>query len=238
MKGIQPDLIRRRWQTFSPLALFLTIPSSAGATLPREEALFHLGNSANSPDGVPSQLSDAVTRLASRVIPAVVGIETRGLHPELREGDTPRDEITFGSGSGFLINSGGPLVDIRGQVIGIANAKVGLSGVGFAIPIDPVRELLPDLERFGEPSRGFIGVELEVGAGQGVQIRRLIDGAPALAAGLQPGDVIQQVNDQEVQTLLQLQRVISSFRAHETVTLKIRRGEDLLVKTITLAKRE
>ena len=108
-------------------------------------------------------------------------------------------------------NSGGPLVNSRGQVIGINSAiDARAQGIGFAIPIDEVRAILPALEKSGSLKRGFVGVDLADLPAQtvmylgleednrGSMVRGLLDGGPADKAGLKIYDVIIEVNGQKV----------------------------------------
>ena len=86
-------------------------------------------------------------------------------------------------------NSGGPLVNLNGQVVGVNQAIIrGATGLSFAIPINNVKEVLPDLKSFGFVRRGFIGVKFRNSftAGQkGVVVQDVISGSPAKKAGIQ-----------------------------------------------------
>ena len=111
-------------------------------------------------------------------------------------------------------NSGGPLLNVRGEVIGINTAiftdsrHSGNIGIGFAIPINIIRELLPQL-RTGKITRGMIGVtvpsvprdaleEFGLKDRKGASWARSTEGGPAKKAGVQPGDVILEVNGKPV----------------------------------------
>ena len=99
-------------------------------------------------------------------------------------------------------NSGGPIVSTAGQVVGIAvaiDARGG--GIGFAVPINMVKAILPALERDGHAERSFIGVflapvteeraaDLGLGARRGVLVADVVDGSPAARAGIAKGDII------------------------------------------------
>ncbi|MBI2882153.1 MAG: trypsin-like peptidase domain-containing protein [Candidatus Tectomicrobia bacterium] len=99
-------------------------------------------------------------------------------------------------------NSGGPLFNLQGEVIGVNTAVVKeATGIGFAIPINLVRRLLPDLRGYGRARRGWIGVSVQdldsdlfrhfgVPPAEGVLITHVQAGGPAAEAGLRPGDVI------------------------------------------------
>jgi serine protease Do len=112
-------------------------------------------------------------------------------------------------------NSGGPLLNLRGEVVGINTAilsdrmQAGNLGIGFAVPINAIRVLLPELRK-GKVTRGRIGVslsrqvtkdvfeELGVKNGQGALVSQVESGGPAEKAGLKPGDVIIEYNGQPV----------------------------------------
>ncbi|HZY59042.1 MAG TPA: Do family serine endopeptidase [Candidatus Binataceae bacterium] len=102
-------------------------------------------------------------------------------------------------------NSGGPLIDLQGAVIGVNSAiytRTGSSmGIGFAIPINLVKEELPELHTIGKVSRGWLGVYIQkvtaplaesmgLGEPRGALIADVLKGGPAMAAGLRRGDVI------------------------------------------------
>jgi serine protease Do len=136
-------------------------------------------------------------------------------------------------------NSGGPLIDIRGRVIGI-NTAVAAEGpnIGFAIPINLARTVVRDLLRFGKVKRPYIGLvgknilssdEVEtgdsVGGVYGVIITNLIVEGPGHHAGLKIGDLIMAMDNDKVTDLNQLQRLMSQKSPSDHVRLKIyRRG--------------
>jgi len=122
--------------------------------------------------------------------------------------------ITFG-------NSGGPLINSRGQVVGMTTAVSALaSNIGFAIPIDQIIEVLPQLEETGRVARGFIGVTLTsvtpalqlalgLGPSRGALIQDVTPNQPADRAGLMTYDVIVKVDDQPIGSDEELIRYIS-----------------------------
>jgi serine protease Do len=139
-------------------------------------------------------------------------------------------------------NSGGPLLNLRGEVVGINTAiftsgpQVGNVGVGFAVPIDAVRELLPEL-RTGTITRGRIGVQitpvtknlvgpLGLDDAAGALVRQVDEGGPAADAGVEPGDVIVRYNGKPVGDTSDLVEMVSRTKPGTTVPIEmLRDGE-------------
>jgi serine protease Do len=145
-------------------------------------------------------------------------------------------------------NSGGPLLNARGEVIGINTAiytdarQSGNIGIGFAIPINTVRDLLPQL-RSGKVTRGVIGVSvtpvpIDALADFGLKERRgalvgtVAKGGPAARAGLEPGDVILEFNGKPVKSRDELVGIVVMTRPGSTVPVKVLR--DKQEKTLSL----
>jgi len=140
-------------------------------------------------------------------------------------------------------NSGGPLVNAAGEVIGINTAILSTTGnyqgYGFAVPIELAREVVDDLIEFGEVRRALIGVSItDVDAADaafygldrvgGAKIQTFsFDDSPALLAGLEGGDVIVGVAGQPVSGVSELQRRIRAFEPGETVELDVVRRTTL-----------
>ncbi len=118
-------------------------------------------------------------------------------------------------------NSGGPLFNSRGEVIGVNTAIVAQGqGIGFAVPINLVKALVPQLEEKGKVSRGWLGVAtqdvtaeiakgLDLAKPHGALVADVIAGSPAEAAGVQPGDVIIQVDGKAIDNYAQLSRTVA-----------------------------
>jgi serine protease Do len=139
-------------------------------------------------------------------------------------------------------NSGGPLLNIRGEVVGINTAiftdqRAANIGIGFAMPINTIRELLPQL-RAGKVVRGRIGVqvqrdELTQRAAQslglpdatGAVVSSVNDGGPADKAGLRPGDVITEYNGKPVEDSDDLVSMVVHTKPGTTVPLKVYRNK-------------
>ena len=150
-------------------------------------------------------------------------------------------------------NSGGPLLNIRGEAIGV-NAAItsptGSSvGIGFAIPINLARAIVPDLIATGRASRGWLGVymsdlterdakRLGLNAVRGVVIDSVYAGSPADRAGLKRGDVVVEFNDQEVRNGSQFSVLVSTVRQGNVVPLEVVRGGDRINLNTTIGDRE
>lgn len=152
-------------------------------------------------------------------------------------------------------NSGGPLFDMDGNVIGMTTAKVSgttesgvsIEGLGFAIPINDVMRVVYDLQLYGRVlGRAYLGVTLqdldsEVAATYnlpaGPQIVTVTEGSCAETAGLQPRDIILQFEDREISSFTDLSAALAKQKAGDTVTLKIYRAGAELEITLTLDER-
>src|ERR1041385_9118164 len=139
-------------------------------------------------------------------------------------------------------NSGGPLLNVRGEVIGINSAiytdarQAGNIGIGFAIPINTVRELLPQL-RSGKITRGMIGVSIGVipqnaaetlglKNRQGALVSSVVPGGPSEKAGIEPGDVIVQFNGKPVKDRDALVSMVVATPPNTTVPVRVVRDKD------------
>ncbi|MBD3258663.1 PDZ domain-containing protein [candidate division GN15 bacterium] len=150
-------------------------------------------------------------------------------------------------------NSGGPLLNLRGEVIGVnaaISSPTGSSvGIGFAIPINLARAIVPDLIEHGKASRGWLGVWLNqvtereakrqgLSAVRGVKIDSVLDNSPAERGGIEAGDVIVSFNGQEVLNPAQFQVLVSTVREGTQVPLKVMRDGDLVSLTTGIGDRE
>lgn len=142
-------------------------------------------------------------------------------------------------------NSGGPLLNSCGQVIGINSAKMSSSygsasieGLGFAIPINDAKPIIDDLINnkyvTGRPQIGISTVNINaayssyLGLPMGIYVRAVAEGSSAEKAGISVGDVIIGINDEAVKTDDELNAIKNKFKAGDTITLKIyRNGQDI-----------
>lgn len=140
-------------------------------------------------------------------------------------------------------NSGGPLFDLNGKVIGINTAIVpGGTGIGFAVPIDMVSEMLDELKSEGRVARGWIGVGLrdldadlkeQLGASAGVVVSAVYPDQPAAKAGLSPGDVIIGVDGKTTGKSEEVIRAIGLKKPGEEIKLEaLREGKARIFKVV------
>jgi len=139
-------------------------------------------------------------------------------------------------------NSGGPLFGLRGEVVGINSAIIAQAqGVGFAIPINLAKELLPQLREDGRITRGWLGVVVRPvppellptsGGAKGAQAVGVDPDGPAAKAGLKPGDIIVAVQGRPVDDSNRLPRLVATLKPGTTAELKVLR--DGQVKTLSV----
>lgn len=152
-------------------------------------------------------------------------------------------------------NSGGPLINTLGQVIGINTLVVRTSGdgnvaegLGFAIPSNLVHDITAQLINKGKIERPFIGITyqdvdpqvasaMNLGANQGVVVMQIEPSSPAVQAGIKEGDVITALDSQKIDADHPLQSILFTHKVGDTVTLTlVRDGKEMQVK-LTLALR-
>ncbi len=135
-------------------------------------------------------------------------------------------------------NSGGPLLNLRGEVIGINTATVLNRRVGFAIPINLAKTVLPELKERGKVRWGFLGVSIQeltpplaqafgVEGTTGAVVNGVIPGQPAEQAGLKPGDIIVGFDGGSIKDVRDLQRKVGrSEIGHTSLVKVIRKGKE------------
>ena len=131
-------------------------------------------------------------------------------------------------------NSGGPLVNMAGEVVGVNSAATSRGSIGFAIPSRVVRAVAPVLAANGRITWGWLGVSIsDVGDGAaaaagalpqaGALVRAVRPGEPAARAGMRPGDIVVEVNGQPVNEPRDLQQIVASLPPGKTVPLGVLR---------------
>jgi putative serine protease PepD len=137
-------------------------------------------------------------------------------------------------------NSGGPLLDAAGEVIGVVSQiqseTGGNVGIGYAVPSDTARTVVEALLTDGEIERGYLGVRLAE-SDDGVELQEVIRGEPAAKAGLQSGDVVLEVDGEAVDSANDIQNAVAANKPGDKVELKVRRDDDERTVTVTLGTR-
>jgi len=143
-------------------------------------------------------------------------------------------------------NSGGPLLDADGRVVGVNTALVaGAQGLCFAVPSNTARFVLGEFLRHGRVRRAYLGLHAEevllpaaiarrhdLGANRGVLVRVVQDGSPAAAAGLRAGDVLVSFGEGRIETVADLHRLLSGEAIGHAATLRLVRGGELVALEI------
>ena len=151
-------------------------------------------------------------------------------------------------------NSGGPLFNMKGEVVGITSAKysgmsssgASIEGIGFAIPMDDAVSILADLKEFGYVKSGYLGVSVYsmlpsdaemFGRPMGCLVNDVTPGSCAEIAGIQKSDIITGLGGYVVEGYTDLARVLRMFDGGETTTITVDRNGQELVLSITLDER-
>jgi putative serine protease PepD len=140
-------------------------------------------------------------------------------------------------------NSGGPLLDARGRVIGVnsqiatAGAGGGNVGIGFAVPADTVREVVPQLAAGRSVAHPWLGVSSVPAPSGGVRVDAVTAGSPAAQAGVQVGDVVTRVADRAVREPDDVSAAVAAREPGDELELTVRRGGGEQTLGITLGTR-
>lgn len=178
-------------------------------------------------------------------------------------GREPLSTVDFGGYTNFIQsdaavnpgNSGGPLVDVRGRVIGMNNAiatgrdtagtfEGQSAGISFAIPIATIESVVDQIIETGSVSRGFLGISMDTGPGPviedprfkgtGIRVASVVPGRAAAKAGIKPGDIIVAINGQRVPSAGVLRSVVSSLRPGEQASMDLWRDGQPTTVTLRL----
>ena len=151
-------------------------------------------------------------------------------------------------------NSGGPLFNLKGEVIGINTAIIapgqsGSIGIGFAIPANAASNVIDQLIKFGETKRGWLGVRIQevtkeiaevekLKKPQGALVASVGENSPADKAGIKAGDIILNFDGKKIDTMRTLPKVVASTEVGKSVELKIWRNKKLISKRLILGRLE
>ena len=151
-------------------------------------------------------------------------------------------------------NSGGPLFNLKGEVIGINTAIIapgqsGSIGIGFAIPANAASNVINQLIKFGETKRGWLGVRIQevtkeiaevekLKKPQGALVASVGENSPADKAGIKAGDIILNFDGKKIDTMRKLPKVVATTEVGKSVELKIWRNKKLISKRLILGRLE
>ena len=234
-----------------PAELIGTDPSTDLAVLkiepPEDIAVAEWGNSDELQPGAWTIAIGSPFGLGGTVTVGVLSARSRDISSGLYEGFLQTDaSINRG-------NSGGPLFNAAGKVIGVNTAIFSPSGanigIGFAVPSSTAQRVVAELMETGQVERGFIGVSLQpvtdamaralgLTDAQGAIIAEVEPGSPADTAGLDAGDVVLEVDGEGVEDPRDLAQTIAELDPGTEVTLTLRRNDENVEVAITLAARE
>ena len=151
-------------------------------------------------------------------------------------------------------NSGGPLFNLKGEVIGINTAIIapgqsGSIGIGFAIPANAASNVIDQLIKFGETKRGWLGVRIQEVTKEIADVEKLKKPAGALVAsvgqnspadkaGIKAGDIILEFDGKKIDTMRTLPKVVANTKVGKSVELKVWRNKKSIKKRLTLGRLE
>lgn len=182
--------------------------------------------------------------LSGTVTSGIISATDRKLTIEEKTMNLIQTDASINSG-----NSGGPLINAYGQIIGITSAKVSSTygeGLGFAIPVDEALPIIKDLMEYGyvtgRPTLGISGEDVtEIYAQfynipQGFIIRSVEDDSAAQKAGLKVGDVVIGINGELIESVSEFNDIKSKFSAGDTITVSVYRDGEISDKEVTLGE--
>tara|TARA_B100001989_G_scaffold243838_1_gene211932 strand:- start:1831 stop:3252 length:1422 start_codon:yes stop_codon:yes gene_type:complete len=151
-------------------------------------------------------------------------------------------------------NSGGPLFNLKGEVIGINTAIIapgqsGSIGIGFAIPANAASNVINQLIKYGETRRGWLGVRIQevskeiaevekLDSAKGALVASVSENSPAFKSGIKAGDIILEFDGKKIENMRALPKVVGSTKVGKSVQLKIWRNKKLITKRLTLGRLE
>ena len=149
-------------------------------------------------------------------------------------------------------NSGGPLFDMKGDVIGINTAILGQSGsigIGFSIPSNSAKKVIKQLIEFGETKRGWLGVRIQIVTKEiaevenldeprGALVASVAEGSPSEKGGIKSGDIILEFDGKIINEMSELPKIVAETEVGSTVNVKVWRNKREVTKKIMLGRLE
>jgi len=149
-------------------------------------------------------------------------------------------------------NSGGPLFNMSGEVIGINSAILGQSGsigIGFSIPSNSAKKVVEQLIKFGETKRGWLGVRIQtvtkeiadiekLGEPRGALVASVANNSPSAKGGIKAGDIILEFNGVKIKEMAELPKIVAQTEVGKTVQVKVWRYNKEIIKKIKLGRLE
>jgi serine protease Do len=149
-------------------------------------------------------------------------------------------------------NSGGPLFDMNGDVIGINTAilgKGGSIGIGFSIPSNSAKKVVDQLIKFGETKRGWLGVRIQIVTAEiadvekldeprGALVASVAEKSPSDKAGIKAGDIILEFDGTQIKEMKELPKIVAQTEVGKTVEVKVWRNKKVITKKIKLGRLE
>jgi len=137
-------------------------------------------------------------------------------------------------------NSGGPLLNTEGEVIGmntfIVSKSGGFEGIGFAIPSNVIKEVLPYLEKLSYYPRGFLGIKVKP-AEKGARVEAVLSESPADKAGIEPGDIILKIGKKVIKNFSDYKRYVDLLRNNQRIIVLIeRQGKNDVLNIETVSR--
>ena len=165
-------------------------------------------------------------------------------------GSGPYDDFIQTDASINPGNSGGPLINMDGEVVGINTAIIaGGQGIGFAIPVNLAKGIVAQLKKYGDVTRGWLGVAIQdisgeiaeyygLGNRKGVLVTEVFPNDPADQAGIKPKDIILDIDGKKIETSRALTSIIANKAVGEKVSILVFRNGKKKTMTVEIAKRK
>lgn len=210
----------------------------------RDLPIVTLGDSDNLRVGQQAiAIGNALGRFQNTVTTGVISGVTRELQASAGYGDLKTYENAIQTDAALNPgNSGGPLLNSSGQVIGINVATAGADNISFAIPVNNLKPILEGFIKEGRIIRPYLGVTYTMISKEIANLRRLPEGAfvsrvvpesPAFSAGLARGDIIKKINDTDLSSQSSLSSILSKLKVGDTVNMVVdREGKDISLKAV------